>query len=181
MPRKLLDKKEIDRALTRMSHEVIEKNKGTAGLCLVGIQKGGVHLAGRLAKKIAAIEKAEIPTGSLDISFYRDDLNIRAQPIVKRTEINCDVNGKNIILVDDVFFTGRSIRAAMDAIMDLGRPAHIQLAVLIDRGHRELPIRADFVGKNIPTAHNELVEVRLSEEGKEDSVVLIKHKPGDAK
>jgi len=173
MPKKLLDAKEIDRTLTRMSHEIIEKTKGTEDLCLVGIQRGGVHLAQRLARKIGETEGVEIPVGSLDISFYRDDIKIRRQPAVSRTEIPCGVDGKKIVLVDDVFFTGRSIRAAMDAIMDMGRPAFIQLAVLVDRGHRELPIRADYAGKNVPTSRGERVEVLLEEEGQEDSVLLL--------
>ncbi|MBM4141944.1 MAG: bifunctional pyr operon transcriptional regulator/uracil phosphoribosyltransferase PyrR, partial [Nitrospira sp.] len=151
MPKELMNKKDIDRALMRMSHEIIEKNKGTEKLCLVGIQRGGVHLAKRLASKIKQIEKKSIPVGLLDIALYRDDLNIRKeQPVVRRTEVPCEITDLKIILVDDVLFTGRSIRAAMDALIDLGRPACIQLAVLIDRGHRELPIKADFVGKNIP-------------------------------
>lgn len=173
MPKKLLDKKEIDRTLTRMGHEIIEKNKGTEGLCLIGIQRGGIFLAERLAKKIRETEGGEIPVGSLDISFYRDDIKIRKQPTVSKTEIPFGVDGKKIILVDDVFFTGRSIRAALDAIMDMGRPALIQLAVLIDRGHREIPIRADYAGKNVPTSINERVEVLLAEEGHEDSVELL--------
>ncbi len=161
-----MNKKDIDRALTRMAHEIIEKNKGTSKLCLVGIQRGGVYLAQRLAAKIKEIEKKEIPVGSLDIAFYRDDLNIRKQqPVVRRTEVPFEITDLKIILVDDVLFTGRSIRAAMDALMDLGRPAGIQLAVLIDRGHRQLPIKADYVGKNIPTALSERVEVQLEEEG----------------
>lgn len=173
MPKILLDEKEIGRALLRMSHEIIEKNKGTEDVCLVGIQKGGVIIARRLSEKIGLIEQTEIPVGSLDISFYRDDLAIRGQPVVSTTEIPCNIDGKKIVLVDDVFFTGRSIRAAMDAMMDMGRPALIQLAVLIDRGHRELPIRADYVGKNIPTSLDESVEVLLSEEGHEDKVVIV--------
>ncbi|MBI4824698.1 MAG: bifunctional pyr operon transcriptional regulator/uracil phosphoribosyltransferase PyrR [Nitrospirae bacterium] len=173
MPKELLDKKEIDRALVRIAHEIIEKNKGVENLCLVGIQRGGVHLAKRLARKIGEIEKTDIPVGSLDITFYRDDISIR-QPTVSRTEMPCDVTGKKIILVDDVFFTGRSIRAAMDAIIDIGRPALIQLAVLIDRGHRELPIRADYAGKNIPTSLNEKVSVLLEEDGYSDSVELTR-------
>jgi pyrimidine operon attenuation protein/uracil phosphoribosyltransferase len=180
MSKKLLDKKEIDRALIRISHEIIERNKGVEDLCLVGIQKGGVYIASRLAKKIGRIEDTEIPVGSLDITFYRDDLMIRRQPDVSKTEIPCDVNGKKVVLVDDVFFTGRSIRAALDAIMDLGRPSAIQLAVLIDRGHRELPIRADYVGKNIPTSLNERVEVFLKEDGHEDDKVFIRRKDADA-
>jgi pyrimidine operon attenuation protein/uracil phosphoribosyltransferase len=173
MSKELMNKKDIDRALTRMAHEILEKNKGIEKLCLVGIQRGGVYLAKRLATKIKLIEKKDIPVGSLDIAFYRDDLNIRKeQPVVRRTEVPFEVTDLKIILVDDVLFTGRSIRAAMDALMDLGRPAAIELSVLIDRGHRELPIKADYVGKNIPTALSETVEVQLKEEGFEDRVIL---------
>ena len=175
MPKELLNKKDMDRALTRMSHEIIEKNKGIDRLCLVGIQRGGVHLAKRLASKIKEIEKKEIAVGSLDIAFYRDDLNIRKeQALVRKTDVPFEVTDLKIILVDDVLFTGRSIRAAMDALMDLGRPASIQLAVLIDRGHRQLPIKADFVGKNIPTSLSENVEVQLEEDGFGDRIVLEK-------
>ena len=175
MPKELLNKKDIDRALTRMAHEIIEKNKGIERVCLVGIQRGGVHLAKRLASKIKEIEKKEMPVGSLDIAFYRDDLSIRkGQALVRKTDVPFEVTDLKIILVDDVLFTGRSIRAAMDALMDLGRPATIQLAVLIDRGHRELPIKADFVGKNIPTSMSENVEVQLEEDGLEDRVILEK-------
>jgi pyrimidine operon attenuation protein/uracil phosphoribosyltransferase len=175
MPKELLNKKDIDRALTRMAHEIIEKNKGIERACLVGIQRGGVHLAKRLASKIKEIEKKEMPVGSLDIAFYRDDLSIRkGQALVRKTDVPFEVTDLKIILVDDVLFTGRSIRAAMDALMDLGRPATIQLAVLIDRGHRELPIKADFVGKNIPTSMSENVEVQLEEDGLEDRVILEK-------
>jgi pyrimidine operon attenuation protein/uracil phosphoribosyltransferase len=139
----------------------------------VGIQRGGVHLAKRLAHKIKEIENKDVPVGSLDIAFYRDDLSIRKeQPQVRKTEVPCELTDQKVVLVDDVLFTGRSIRAALDALMDIGRPANIQLAVLIDRGHRELPIKADFVGKNIPTAVNENVEVSLEEEGKEDGVII---------
>jgi pyrimidine operon attenuation protein/uracil phosphoribosyltransferase len=173
MAKKLLDAQDIDRALTRMGHEIIEKNKGPEGLCLVGIQRGGVHLARRLAQKIGRTEGTEIPVGSLDITFYRDDLRIRRQPQVRETHLPFDVNDKKVVLVDDVFFTGRSIRAAIDAIMDVGRPALVQLAVLVDRGHRELPIRADYVGKNIPTSRAERVEVQLREEGYEEDAVLL--------
>ncbi len=174
MPKKLLDSKEIDRTLTRISHEIIERNKGTEDLCLVGIQRGGVHLAERLAKKIKGTDasSSDIPVGSLDISFYRDDIRIR-QPAVSRTDMPFDVEGRKVVIVDDVFFTGRSIRAAMDAIMDMGRPALVQLAVLVDRGHRELPIRADYVGKNIPTSGGERVEVMLEEDGHEDGIFLV--------
>jgi len=173
MPKELLDKKDIDRVLSRMAHEILERNKGAKGLCLVGIQRGGVHLAKRLAHRIKEIENKDVPVGSLDIAFYRDDLSIRKeQPQVRRTEVPCELSDQKVVLVDDVLFTGRSIRAALDALMDIGRPASIQLAVLIDRGHRELPIKADFVGKNIPTAINENVEVSLEEEGKEDRVTI---------
>lgn len=173
MSKELLDKSDIDRAITRMAHEIIERNKGVAALCLVGIQQGGVHLAHRLADRLREIEGRGIPVGTLDIGLYRDDLNVRKdQPVIRRTEIPCELNNKKVVLVDDVLFTGRSIRAAMDAIMDFGRPSAIQLAVLVDRGHRELPIKADFVGKNIPTSLKETVLVRLSEETGEDRVVI---------
>lgn len=173
MPKKLLDKNEIERALLRISHEIIERNKGVEDLCLVGIQKGGVHLAERIADRISKIEKQAVPVGSLDITFYRDDFSIRRQPTASTTDIPCNIDGRNVVLVDDVFFTGRSIRAAMDALMDIGRPASIQLAVLIDRGHRELPIRADYVGKNIPTSQEETVNVQFVEEGFKEDIVCI--------
>ncbi|MFZ6006690.1 MAG: bifunctional pyr operon transcriptional regulator/uracil phosphoribosyltransferase PyrR [Nitrospirota bacterium] len=173
MMKELLNKKDMERIISRIAHEIIEKNKGTENLCIVGIQRGGVHLAKRLANRIKDIENVDITVGSLDISLYRDDIGIRKeQPVVRKTEIPCDITDKKIVLVDDVLFTGRSIRAAMDALMDFGRPAQIQLAVLIDRGHRELPIRADYVGKNIPTSMSESIEVRLEEEGLEDRVLL---------
>jgi len=173
MSKELLDKKDIERAITRMAHEIIEKNKGIRSICLVGIQRGGVHIANRISARLKEIEGSDIPVGILDISLYRDDLNVRKeQPVVRRTQVPCEINDQKVVLVDDVLFTGRSIRAAMDAIMDLGRPSAIQLAVLVDRGHRELPIKADFVGKNIPTSMNETVIVQLSEDGVEDRVVL---------
>ncbi len=173
MPKVLLDKKDIDRSITRMSHEIIEKNRGIGSICLVGIQRGGVHIARRLARKLFEIEGTDIPVGTLDIALYRDDINVRKdQPVIRRTEVPCEINNRRVVLVDDVLFTGRSIRAAMDAVMDLGRPAVIQLAVLVDRGHRELPIKADFVGKNIPTSREETVNVQLAEDQLEDSVVL---------
>jgi pyrimidine operon attenuation protein/uracil phosphoribosyltransferase len=179
MPKELMNEHDINRALTRIAHEIIEKNRGTKNLCLVGIQRGGVHIAKRLAAEIKAIEKKDIAVGSLDIALYRDDLNIRKeQPVIRRTEVPFEITDFKIILVDDVLFTGRSIRAAMDALIDLGRPANIQLTVLIDRGHRELPIKADFVGKNIPTALSEVVEVQLKEEGDRDRVLLKKVKRG---
>ncbi len=173
MTKELLNKKDIERIISRIAHEIIEKNKGTENLCIVGIQRGGVHLAKRIANKIKNIENVEITVGALDISLYRDDIGIRKEhPVVRKTEIPCDITDKKIVLVDDVLFTGRSIRAAMDALMDFGRPAQIQLAVLIDRGHRELPIRADYVGKNIPTAIAERIDVQLEEDGFEDKVLL---------
>jgi len=179
MPKELMNGYDMNRAITRIAHEIIEKNKGTKNLSLVGIQRGGAHLAKRLATEIRTIEKKDIPVGSLDIALYRDDLNIRKeQPVIRRTEVPFEVTDLKIVLVDDVLFTGRSIRAAMDALMDLGRPAQIQLTILIDRGHRELPIKADFVGKNIPTALNETVEVQLKEEGLGDRVILKKVKKG---
>lgn len=173
MTKELLNKKDIERIISRIAHEIIEKNKGTDGLCLIGIQRGGVHLAKRIASKIREVESINLPFGSLDISLYRDDINMnKPRPVLRRTDIPFDISGKRIILVDDVLFTGRSIRSAMDALMDLGRPSQIQLAVLVDRGHRELPIRADYVGKNIPTAKTENIEVCLEEEGAEDRVVI---------
>ncbi|MFO0753402.1 MAG: bifunctional pyr operon transcriptional regulator/uracil phosphoribosyltransferase PyrR [Thermodesulfovibrionales bacterium] len=173
MLKELLNGKDVERILSRIAHEIAEKNKGTENLCLIGIQRGGVHLAKRLSEKIRSIEQADIPVGSLDISLYRDDLGMRKeQPVVRKTDIPCAVTGKKVVLVDDVLFTGRSIRAAMDALMDFGRPSQIQLAVLIDRGHRELPIRADYVGKNIPTSWVEKIEVQLREDGGEDKVLL---------
>ncbi|MGC2064100.1 MAG: bifunctional pyr operon transcriptional regulator/uracil phosphoribosyltransferase PyrR [Thermodesulfovibrionales bacterium] len=173
MSKVLLDKKDIDRSITRMSHEIIEKNRGISSICLVGIQRGGVHIARRLARKLLEIEGTDIPVGTLDIALYRDDINVRKeQPVIRRTEVPCEINNRRVVLVDDVLFTGRSIRAAMDAVMDLGRPAAIQLAVLVDRGHRELPIKADFVGKNIPTSQEETVNVELEEDMLEDRVVI---------
>ena len=174
MNKELLTKLDIDRILSRIAHEIIEKNKGPEKLCLVGIQRGGVHLARRLQARIEAIEHVLVPVGSLDISLYRDDISMRKKrPVVRKTDIPFDISEKVIVLVDDVLFTGRSIRAALDALMDFGRPAQIQLAVIIDRGHRELPIRADYVGKNIPTARAENIEVQLEEESMEEKVVLL--------
>ncbi len=170
----ILDKAGIDRALTRIAHEILEKNKGAKELVLVGIQRGGVHIAKRLAAKIRQIEGVEPPVGSLDITMYRDDLATRkSQPVPQATDITFDIQGKMMVLVDDVIFTGRTIRAALNSIMDYGRPHRIQLAVLVDRGHRELPIRADFVGKNLPTSAKEKVEVMLAEDGGEEKVVIL--------
>ncbi|MFA5410703.1 MAG: bifunctional pyr operon transcriptional regulator/uracil phosphoribosyltransferase PyrR [Candidatus Omnitrophota bacterium] len=171
---RVLDKEALNRSLMRIAHEILEKNKGTKDLCLVGIRNRGAYLARRVSDCIEKIEGARIETGILDITLYRDDLTlIAAQPLVRKTEIAFDITDKNIVLVDDVLYTGRTVRAAMDALMDLGRPKSIQLAVLIDRGHRELPVRADYAGKNIPTAKNESVEVRLEEvDGKDEAVIL---------
>jgi pyrimidine operon attenuation protein/uracil phosphoribosyltransferase len=170
----ILDKNGIDRALTRVAHEILEKNKGAHDLVLVGIQRGGVHLAKRLAEKIREIEQVAVPVGSLDITMYRDDLATRkSQPVPQATDITFDIKDKVMVLVDDVIFTGRTIRAALNSIMDYGRPIRIQLAVLVDRGHRELPIRADYVGKNLPTSAREKVEVMLAEDGMEEKIVIL--------
>ncbi|MDP2905786.1 MAG: bifunctional pyr operon transcriptional regulator/uracil phosphoribosyltransferase PyrR [Candidatus Omnitrophota bacterium] len=175
---KILDKEAVARSLTRIAHEIVEKNKGVDNLCLVGIRNRGVYLAQRLAVDIKRIENKDVPVGILDITLYRDDLTmISAQPVVHKTEIDFDIEGKVVVLVDDVLYTGRTIRAALDAMIDFGRPKSIQLAVLVDRGHRELPIRADYAGKNIPTAQNETVEVRLEEADDKDEVVIIEKHP----
>ena len=161
---KLLDDKMIDRSLTRLSHEIIEKNKGIENLVLIGIKSRGVPLANRLSAKIESIEGKRIPVGELDITLYRDDLSLRSyEPDVKGLVLDFPIDGKIVILVDDVIYTGRTVRAAMDAIIDFGRPSAIQLAVLVDRGHRELPIRPDYVGKNVPTSSKEVVKVKLEE------------------
>ena len=171
---KILDKDTISRTLMRMAHEILEKNKGTKDLCLIGIRNRGAYLAKRLADCLEKIEQAKVAVGILDITLYRDDLTlIAAQPVVHKTEIDFDITDKNVVLVDDVLYTGRTVRAALDALIDFGRPKSIQLAVLIDRGHRELPVRADFVGKNIPTAKNEMVEVRLEETDGKDEVAIV--------
>ncbi len=168
----ILDKDQLKRALTRIAHEILEKNQGPENVVLVGIQSRGYYLAARLAENIKKIESQEVPVGALDISLYRDDVGTNPQPVLKKTEIDFDLTDKSIVVVDDVLFTGRTIRAAMDALIDLGRPASIQLAVLVDRGHRELPIRPDYIGKNIPTATRERVNVKLKEEDGDDSVTL---------
>ncbi|MBI4846038.1 MAG: bifunctional pyr operon transcriptional regulator/uracil phosphoribosyltransferase PyrR [Candidatus Omnitrophica bacterium] len=170
----LMDAVMIKRTLTRISHEILERNKGTKGLAIIGIRCRGAFLAQRIAQMIKDIDGGKVPVGILDITLYRDDLTmIAACPVVHSTKIDFDVDDKNIVLVDDVLFTGRTIRCALDEIIDLGRPRTIQLAVLIDRGHRELPIRADYVGKNVPTTRKESVEVRLEEEDDKDEVVLL--------
>lgn len=172
--KEILNSEEIDRTLSRIAEEIIEKNRDIERLCLIGIQRGGVHLARRIADKIRIKDGIELPVGSLDISFYRDDLSIRkGHPVVRKTDIPFDITDKKIILVDDVLFTGRSTRAAMDALMDMGRPLEIQLAVLIDRGHREFPICAQYVGKDVETKVDETVEVEFKEEGSEDRVLIL--------
>jgi pyrimidine operon attenuation protein/uracil phosphoribosyltransferase len=164
----------IQRALTRIAHEIAERNEAGSDVVVVGIQRGGVPLAQRLGNLLTGIWGRAVPNGSLDVSMHRDDLDQRVAPNVQPTVIPFDVTGKTVVLVDDVLFSGRTIRAAMDALNDFGRPRRIQLAVLIDRGHRELPIKADFVGKNVPTAHTERVRVRLTEMGGADEVVIEK-------
>jgi pyrimidine operon attenuation protein/uracil phosphoribosyltransferase len=170
---RILDEAEIRRSVTRIAHEILEHNKGARDLVLVGIANRGDDLARRLAAEIERIEGATLPVGVLDITFYRDDIGMRAEaPEVHETRIGFDINGKTVILVDDVLYTGRTIRAALDALVDFGRPTAIQLAVLVDRGHRELPIRADYVGKNVPTRRDEDVRVALKETDGEDAVVV---------
>jgi pyrimidine operon attenuation protein/uracil phosphoribosyltransferase len=176
---RILDAASIDRALTRIAHEIVERNKNVEGLCLVGIHTRGVPLAARLARNLSQAVKQAPPTGILDINLYRDDISlIRDHPVIKSTEIPFGLDGSKIVLVDDVLFTGRTVRAAMDSLMDLGRPDWIQLAVLVDRGHREVPIRADYVGKNVPTSRTEQVEVRLKETDGIDEVVLVREEVG---
>jgi pyrimidine operon attenuation protein/uracil phosphoribosyltransferase len=182
MPERLiLDADGVRRALTRIAHEIVERNGGTSDLVLVGIRTRGVPLARRLAQLIERHEAAALPVGSLDITYYRDDLTKLAHaPIVKRTENMPDVSGSTVVLVDDVLYTGRTVRAALDALTDQGRPRAVRLAVLVDRGHRELPIRADHVGKNLPTSSDELVHVRLEETDGADEVVINRPTPIDA-
>jgi pyrimidine operon attenuation protein/uracil phosphoribosyltransferase len=169
----LMDATAMDRALTRISHEIIEHNKGIEKVALLGIQRRGVPLARRLAGKLAQFEGAKVPVGVLDITFYRDDLSLLDEhPVIKGTDVPFLVTGAHVVLVDDVLYTGRTARAAMDAVMDLGRASTIQLAVLVDRGHRELPIRADYVGKNVPTSRSEAIGVHLEETDGADDVIL---------
>lgn len=173
MNKLVLDSPSIERAVMRMAHEILEKNKGTENLSLVGIQTRGVILANRLERAIESITQIKVPVGILDINLYRDDLTkVSEQPIIHKTEINFELDNQTVVLVDDVLYTGRTIRSALDALVDFGRPRRIELAVLIDRGHRELPIRADFVGKNIPTSDNEVVHVRFTETDKNEEVVV---------
>ncbi|MFN3265716.1 MAG: bifunctional pyr operon transcriptional regulator/uracil phosphoribosyltransferase PyrR [Deinococcales bacterium] len=171
---RLLEPDDIRRAITRIAHEIIERNKGANNLAIVGVHTRGIPLAERIAQKIAELEGVKVPSGKLDITLYRDDLSeVGLQPIVRQTEVPFDISSRRIVMVDDVFYTGRTVRAGLDALIDLGRPSSIQLAVLIDRGHRELPIRADYVGKNIPTSRQELIKVKLLETDGEDAVELF--------
>ncbi len=171
----IMTKEDIRRTLARMAHEIVECHKSTEGLVLVGMRTRGVPLAERLASNIASFEGSRVPVGALDFSLYRDDIGSRdVQPMVKSTDIPVNIDGKSVILVDDVLYTGRSSRAAMDALIDLGRPERIQLAVLIDRGHRELPLRADYVGKNLPSASDEDVQVSLEETDGRDEVAIAR-------
>lgn len=175
-----MDAEGIERALTRVTHEVLERNRGTDDLVLVGVRSRGVYLARRLQEKIRGIEAAEVPAGIIDITLYRDDLSRSdQQPEVKGTHIDFPIDDKRVVLVDDVLFTGRTIRAALDALMDFGRPRNVQLFILVDRGHRELPIRADYVGKNVPTAPHERVVVRLEESDGSEGV-FVEHDKGES-
>ena len=172
--RQIMNQEDIQRAMARVAHEVLERNRGSEDMLIVGIHTRGVHLAHRLAANLAEFEGEEVPVATLDISLYRDDLQERSKPVVRPTNMPVSIQGKRVILVDDVLFTGRTVRAAMDALNDFGRPRQIQLAILLDRGHRELPIRADFVGQNIPTGIDEQVKVRLMESDGTDEVALIR-------
>ena len=169
----ILSSDEIRRALTRIAHEIIERNKGAEKLAIIGVHTRGIPLAERLASKLSELEGVEVPRGMLDITLYRDDLSeVARQPIIRETQVPFDLANRRVILVDDVLYTGRTVRSALDALIDLGRPEGIQLAVLVDRGHRELPIRADYVGKNLPTAKHEVVKVKLQETDGTDIVEL---------
>lgn len=174
MAKEIYDEMAVKRALTRMTYEIIERNKGIDNLVIVGIKTRGAYLAQRIAKRLEQLEGASVPVGELDISMYRDDRKHTDDPVVKDSQLQFDITGKHVILVDDVLFTGRTIRAALDALMDQGRPDRINLAVLVDRGHRELPIRPDFIGKNIPTAMDEQVAVYVKEIDGKDGIDLIK-------
>ncbi|OIO38856.1 MAG: bifunctional pyr operon transcriptional regulator/uracil phosphoribosyltransferase PyrR [Candidatus Omnitrophica bacterium CG07_land_8_20_14_0_80_50_8] len=173
MEKLVLDSPSVERAIVRMAHEILEKNKSAESLALIGIHTRGVVLANRLQQALQTIAQTAVPVGILDINLYRDDLTkVAEQPIIHKTEINFDLENKTVVLVDDVLYTGRTVRSALDALVDLGRPRRIELAVLIDRGHRELPIRADFVGKNIPTSEEEIVRVRFLEIDHKEEVVV---------
>ena len=175
MAKEIYDEMAVKRALTRMTYEIIERNKGIDNLVIVGIKTRGAYLAQRIAKRLEQLEGASVPVGELDISMYRDDRKHTDDPVVKDSQLQFDITGKHVILVDDVLFTGRTIRAALDALMDQGRPDRINLAVLVDRGHRELPIRPDFIGKNIPPAMDEQVAVYVKEIDGKDGIDLIEN------
>jgi len=170
----ILNQSGVERALTRIAHEILERNKGTEGLVLIGIRTGGDHLAAQLRQRIASIEGVEVPLGAVDVTMYRDDLGSRGSLPLGKTDISFPLDSQSVVLVDDVLYTGRTIRAAMDALIDLGRPRNIQLAVLVDRGHRELPIRADYVGRNVPTAREEQIEVSFDAASAPVEVCLLK-------
>jgi len=171
---KIMDKQAMERALRRIAHEIAEKTRGTKDLAIIGIRNRGAYLAEKIASYIESIEKIKVPVGILDITLYRDDLTtVAEQPQVRKTEIDFDVSGKKIVLVDDVLYTGRTVRSALNALIDFGRPEYIQLAVLVDRGHRELPIRADYIGKNVPTASGETVQVRIEQVDGCDDVIIL--------
>jgi pyrimidine operon attenuation protein/uracil phosphoribosyltransferase len=175
--KEIIDSDGMRRVLTRIAHEIVETNKGTKDLVIIGIRTRGVPLAQRIVKRINEFEGVELPAGVLDITLYRDDLSqVANQPIIHQTEIPFDITNKKVVLVDDVLYTGRTVRAALDALIDLGRPKNIQLAIMVDRGHRELPIRPDFVGKNLPTSHKEVISVNLEETDDKDEVVLLEKK-----
>jgi pyrimidine operon attenuation protein/uracil phosphoribosyltransferase len=170
----LMSASEVERTLVRLAHEIVEKNGGLDGLALVGIRRRGVPIAERLARFVERVEKKAVPVGTLDITFYRDDLTtLGPRPVVQTSDIGVDIDGKNIVLVDDVLFTGRTVRAALDALFSHGRPRRVQLCVLIDRGHRELPIAAAFIGRNVQTASNEVIEVKLTEVDNAEKVLLM--------
>lgn len=176
---KILDREGIERAIKRIAHEILERNKDAANIVIIGIRNRGEYIGHRVVDAIKSISGKKIPFGILDITLYRDDLTqVAEQPVLKETEVDFDITGKKVILVDDVLYTGRTIRCAMDELIDFGRPAVIQLAVLVDRGHRELPIRADYVGKNVPTSCNEVVEVKLKEVDKIDQVIVCEKTGG---
>jgi pyrimidine operon attenuation protein/uracil phosphoribosyltransferase len=179
-PATVMDAADIGRALTRVAHEVVERNKGTEGLVVVGIHTRGLPLARRLAAKLGQIEGRPVPVGALDVTMYRDDIGLRPPGATRDTDLPFDLSGSVVVLVDDVLYTGRTIRAALDALTDFGRPRAIQLAVLVDRGHRELPLRADYVGKNLPTAANQEVKVLLEETDDADGVVVLPARRADA-
>ena len=178
--RQIMNQEDVRRALARVAHEILERNRGAKDLVIVGIHTRGVHLARRIADKLAELEGMEVPVATLDVSFYRDDLRARRPSKMQPTDIPMGIEGKRVVLVDDVLYTGRTIRAAMDALVDFGRPEQVQLAILLDRGHRELPIRADYVGRNLPTSIHERVKVRLMETDGADEVTLIFDDPAAA-